>query len=205
MVVGVKATDAAERPDEARHDHVVARIARGGSVNLVGTAVTAALVFLQSVVVSRGVSTDEAGVFFSVTSAAVILTTVAVFGADASLPRFIPLLRHEGRPAAAQSVIKIACAISVGVSLLLGFILIVAPSSMSPVRGLASAPSQAERILWLVVVCLPFAATAVVWIAATRAYMVIRPTVLVEKIGKSTLQMICLLGAITSGPPRLGS
>jgi O-antigen/teichoic acid export membrane protein len=168
-------------------------------LNLVGTAVTAVLVFLQSVVVSRGVSTDEAGLFFSVTSAAVILTTVAVFGADASLPRFIPLLRNQDRPRAAESVIRIASAIAVGVSLLLGIVLVVDPSSVAPVLGLGIAPSQSERILWLVVVCLPFAATAIVWVAATRAYMTIRPTVLVEKIGKSALQILCLLWAITAG------
>lgn len=192
------------RDADSRQDAIVRNVARGGSLNLAGSLITAVLIFLQAIIVSRGVSTTVAGVYFSVTSAAVILTTAAVFGAGASLPRFIPLLRVHGRPQGAAATIRMAAAISMALSIALALVLLLLRSPAADFLSLDAVADQERLILGLLVVCLPLSALAVVWVAATRAMLNIWPTVVLEKVGKAVLQVVGLAAAIALGSGAAG-
>ena len=73
-----------------RHEETLTRLARGGSLNLVGAAVSGAVGVLMVVVVARAMDVTAAGSFFAATSIFLIVVAVVELGADTGLVRFLP-------------------------------------------------------------------------------------------------------------------
>lgn len=169
--------------DEAR------QVARGGSLNLVGTGFSALAIFVLTWVVARGFSTEDAGVFFAATSLFLILVGVAEFGADSSLPRFVPLLRHENKERQASQTIFLALLISVSLGAVLGIALVALRSWIGDIAGLGQSSVSADTVLIAMALAMPTAAAANVLIAATRSFHQIRPTVVLDRLVKPSLQL----------------
>lgn len=69
------------------------RLARGGSVGLVGFATNAALTFVAVLMVSRGLTLSDAGALFQCVALFTILSNIGELGADTGLLRYAPATR----------------------------------------------------------------------------------------------------------------
>lgn len=162
--------------------------ARHGVANLLGVAVAAVAGFGLNIVVTRGWSMSDAGLFFAATSAFMIAYAAARLGTGVGSVYFISRYRTLGQPE------RIRASVLVGLLpvLLVGVVLavagwwaaprIVALTLDDPVPGTV----RALRILLLFV---PVAALCDFALAACRGFGKMRPLLLIERLGRTGLQL----------------
>lgn len=173
-------------------------VARGGAANLVGAAVTTAANLLLSIVVARALSTSDAGVFFSITSLVLLLSTFSRLGTGNGLVYFLPRLRLNGSPEEVGVALRLSFRPTVYASLGIGALLFLfAPQ----VAGILGDPGNTKVIfvLRLIAVTLPFAALGDVLQSATRGFNRMRTTVVVEKIARPAAQLVLIIAAAPTG------
>jgi O-antigen/teichoic acid export membrane protein len=172
------------------------RIAREGVIGLVGAAVSAVAAFLLVVVVTNLFPPHVAGRFFTVMSAFLILLPVATLGTDVGLGRFLLRFVAHGRSGDIPSVIRAA------------FFPVLASTVVVSLAAFALADALADALkledgatpLRILAVALPFAVTAEVSLAGTRAFGRMRATVLVDKFGRSVAQTVLVaMSALAAG------
>lgn len=172
------------------------RIARGGFFNLLGAGMSAVSTFAFTVVVTRGIDRSEAGIFFALTSAFVIAFSFARLGIPTGLVYFIARHRAAGEQQRLRSVVGQAVLIVTVVATLLG------------VAGVAAAPWLAEKLtgsadpetvaLVRLLSCgIGIAALNDVAVGTTRGFGVMRPLVVVDRVGRPILQLL-LAGAVVA-------
>jgi O-antigen/teichoic acid export membrane protein len=184
-------------PGEGGRDPLRA-VARGGAANLVGAVVSTLANLLLSVIVARALSTNDAGVFFSITSLVLLLSTFGRLGTGNGLVYFLPRLRVTGSPEEITQALRLAYRPTLWTSLGIGVLqFVLAPQ----VADLLGAPGDADAILVLrlIAVTLPFAAFGDVLQSATRGFNRMRTTVVVEKIGRPAAQVVLIAAAAPTG------
>ncbi|RKS72073.1 O-antigen/teichoic acid export membrane protein [Actinomadura pelletieri DSM 43383] len=174
------------------------RLARGGALNLVGAAVAGvqglALVFLVAHLYSQRV----AGTFFAATSLFIILQAVSGLGTDAGLLRWVPRHLALGDRAAALRTVPVALIPVAATAALAGLVLALAAPWTAGHIG-ADDPGQAADMVRVLALFLPLAGAHDALLAATRGYGSMRPTVLVDKILRQTLQVAGIVVAAALG------
>lgn len=166
-------------------------VARGGSVNLVGAAVTTVANLLLSVVVARAVSTADAGIFFSITSLLLLLATLGRLGTNGGAIYFLPRLRVLGSAAEIERAVRLSVRPTLLASGVLGIgLLIFAPQLADLFVGGASA--DAVLVLRLCGLALPFAAVGDVLQSVTRGFGRMRTTVMIERIARPLAQVVLI-------------
>ncbi len=178
----------------------LARVARGGALNLAGALVSAIASLGLTVIVTHSFSRPVAGAFFVATSLFLIVEAAASLGACNGAIYFIArfrALRAERRipaimraaivPVLVSSVIG-ATAVAVFARPLAGLLL-----DGRTAQGAGQAAVAAQ--LRVLAIALPFAALTDTLLGAARGYHKMRPTVLVDRIGRSGLQMLGVLAA----------
>lgn len=180
----------------SRHEETLTRLARGGSLNLVGAAVSGAVGILVVVVVARALDVTAAGSFFAATSVFLIVVAVVELGADTGLVRFLPKYLVERRHRDIRTALWVAL-LPVAVLAIVGAVvlLIVAPGLTRLGAGSDSSDSFVDA-LRLLALFLPLAAATDVALAATQGYGTMRPNVLIERFGRSALQGLAVLAAV---------
>jgi O-antigen/teichoic acid export membrane protein len=181
-------------PDEATV------LARGGLLNLVGTAVYGALGFVFVLVVTRGLGASDAGAFFEAVALFSIVAKIVLLGADIGLVRFIArsiaLGRvHEVRPLLRVALVPVLVA---GVAAALLMFLGAAPLA----RLFADEGHDRVALATYSRVLAPFVLVAAAYgvlEAASRAFGTMLPSVAIEKIGRSAAQPLLLAVAIGLG------
>ncbi|TYK49339.1 polysaccharide biosynthesis C-terminal domain-containing protein [Actinomadura decatromicini] len=170
------------------------RLARGGALNLVGAAVAGvqglALVFLVAHLYSQRI----AGTFFAATSLFIILQAVSGLGTDAGLLRWLPRHLALGDRAAALRTVPVALVPVAATAAVAGLVL-AATSSWTAGHIGADDPGQAVGMVRVLALFLPLAGAHDALLAATRGYGSMRPTVLVDKILRQTLQVAGVIAA----------
>ncbi|MEU9874351.1 polysaccharide biosynthesis C-terminal domain-containing protein [Actinomadura sp. NPDC048021] len=164
------------------------RLARGGALNLVGAAVAGvqglALVFLVAHLYSQRI----AGTFFAATSLFIILQAVSGLGTDAGLLRWLPRHLALGDRGAARRTVPVALVPVAATALAAGLVLaLTAPWTAGHIG--ADDPGQAVGMVRVLALFLPLAGAHDALLAATRGHGSMRPTVLVDKIMRQTLQV----------------
>ena len=86
----------------------LSRAARGGVLNLTGTAVSALASFALAVAITRGSSKVEAGAFFTATALFLLATNVGQLGTSSSLVYFLSSSRATGRVRNAPVYLRLA-------------------------------------------------------------------------------------------------
>jgi O-antigen/teichoic acid export membrane protein len=180
-------------------------VARGGALNLAGAVIAAVTTLAVTVVITRHFSKPVAGAFFTAISLFLIAEAAASLGAYVGLVNFIARLRrlgHEARiPAILRAAVIPVVAVSVSVAAIL--ILLARPLAhllLSGHLGKAGAsPEMVAVALRALAVALPFAALSDTLLGASRGYRVMRPTVVVDKIGRAGGQLIGVLIAVSVG------
>ncbi|GAA3127942.1 hypothetical protein GCM10010466_18410 [Planomonospora alba] len=166
----------------------LASMARGGTLNLVGAAVTGISQFGLVLLVATLHSAELSGAFFAATSVFIILGALCELGCDVGLLRWVPGHLALGRTRDAARCVDAALVPVAAVSLLCAAALFAAaPAVAGAVDG--GQTGQTASMLRVLALFLPVAAAANVLLAATRAHGRMRPTVLVERIGRPVAQI----------------
>jgi O-antigen/teichoic acid export membrane protein len=180
-------------------------VARGGALNLVGAGVAAVATLAVTVVITRHFSKPVAGAFFTAISLFLIVESAAGLGAYVGLVNFIARLRRLGHEDRVPTILRAAVIPVVAVSVSAAAVLIIlarplAHLLLSGHLGRAGAnPSMVADALRALAVALPFAALSDTLLGASRGYRVMRPTVVIDKIGRASGQLIGVLIAISVG------
>ncbi|TWD83275.1 O-antigen/teichoic acid export membrane protein [Kribbella amoyensis] len=179
------------------HPASLGKIARSGSANLVGAAGGAILTLLLTWVVTRSTEADVAGSLFALTSVFLIVAAIAELGSDVSLSKFLPHFLVEDRLADARSTVRIAAGVSFCGGALVSLVLILLRGQVADaIVGTNGGGSSAVVVLSI---CIPLTAVMNTMLSATRGLTTIRPTVLVDKIGRAAMQVGCILVAVAAG------
>ncbi len=188
-------------PAGANSDQQLAKIARGGAVNLAGSLISGVSGFVLTVVVTHGWSPQTAGVLFSATSLFLILTATARLGTDTGLARFVLRYEATGHGRDIPRVLNVALRPVLVISLLMGAAL---AGGAGEVRQWVGLPAEATSVLFVLGLVLPLTVISDTTLAASQAFGKMRPTVLVDRILRSgaqplTIAVAAVLGAGITG------
>jgi O-antigen/teichoic acid export membrane protein len=183
-------------------------VARGGVINLAGAVISAAATVGLTVVVTRNFAKSVVGTFFVAISLFLIVEAVTNLGAYNGTIYFIARVRalHAERriPAIIRAtVLPVVIFSLVGAATLIAFVsplarLLLAGHIAEPVR-----PADLASALRVLAMALPFAAIADTMLGATRGFQQMHPTVLVDRVGRSTLQLLGVAAAAAAGASAL--
>lgn len=171
------------------------RVGRGSLLNLVGAGFSAVANVFVLVLLTRGFGKAEAGVIYAATSVFLVLEAVGRAGADVSLVYFLSrqralfgavrrgTLRHALRPVA-------------GLTVSMSLLLLVFAEPLGRVVGGGPHTADYLRILALF---LPAGSLSQVVLGASRGLGSMRPTVVIDRLGRSLVQVVLVAVAAISG------
>ena len=166
------------------------QLGRGSSLNLAGSAVAALLNLITPIVITRGFPRATAGSFFAATALFYICINIGTAGADTGLLRAIPRARTLGRTREVRSLLRIANGPPLVVSVVLGLVLAAFAPRIAElsVGKAAGQPANFRLFLYVLAAFLPVAVLYVNTVSSSRGFGAIKPLVLVEKVGRPTVQ-----------------
>lgn len=183
----------------------LAEVARGGTLNLAGAALAAISSIGITVLVTRHFSKPVAGAFFTATSLFLIIEAASSLGGYVGLVNFIAGLRSLGQESRIPTILRAAVVPVVVASVVAAaaLVLTAGPLANLVLSGhLAHAgadPATLAAALRTLALALPFAALSDTFLGASRGYRDMRPTVMIDRIGRSGLQCLGILVAVTAG------
>ncbi|HYK32130.1 MAG TPA: polysaccharide biosynthesis C-terminal domain-containing protein [Streptosporangiaceae bacterium] len=193
-------------PDQAHAG--LARVARGGVLNLGGALLSAIATFGLTVVVTHNFSRPVAGAFFVAMSLFLIVEAIANLGAYNGTIYFIARLRALNADRRIPAIMR-ATVIPVLISSAAGALavfLFAHPLARLLTDGQSAGGVSLAAVaasLRALAVALPFAALADTLLGATRGYHDMAPTVVVDRIGRSGSQAIGVIAAALAGSSAL--
>jgi O-antigen/teichoic acid export membrane protein len=184
----------------AEGTEAVRRVAKGGILNLVGAVANGSLGFVLVVIVTNGFTQRIAGTFFTATAVFVILLAVVELGATTGLVRWIPAYLVHKRDGDARAVLRIAIVPVLGVSVCVAVIVaVVAPHIADVIVSDPRARPTFVVALRGLAIFLPIAALYDCLLAASRGYRAFKPTVIVERIGRSAATPLAAVAVLLAG------
>jgi O-antigen/teichoic acid export membrane protein len=185
-------------------------VARGSTLNLAGAAISAAATLGVTIVVTRRFSPAVAGAFFTATSLFLIIEAIANLGAYNGLIYFIARLRSLRSRGRIPALLRTAVIPVAAVSVVAAVAVLVFAGPLSRLllgghlsHGAGAGPVAVARALRALAVTLPFAALLDTYLGASRGYRDMHPTVIVDRIGRSGLQLAGALVATLTGSAAL--
>jgi O-antigen/teichoic acid export membrane protein len=179
-------------------------LARRGSASLVGAGVSALAGLLVTVIVTRSVGKEHAGVFFAATSAFLLFATASRLGTPTGYVYFLARQRALGQRSRMRATLwvgllpVIAVAAASATALFLA-IPVLAHSPLLTKPGKHTDGSELIAMVRALVVFVPMAAVYDGITAATRGLGSMRPTVLIERFARPLGQVIGVLAAGLAG------
>lgn len=173
------------------------RVARGSAANLTGALVAAVCAFALTVVVTRGLSKAEAGVFFSVSSLFLLGTSVGQLGTDTGLVYFLSRCRALGSDHLVRGFVRSA----LRPVLVTGVVMAVAAFALAEDLARVSNPQHVEEATAFIRTaawCIPLAGLENVALAATRGLGTMRPYALLEQVTRPSLQLLLVAAAVAT-------
>ena len=168
-------------------------IARSGSVNLLAAGVGSVTNLVIVVIISRGWPPAVAGSFFAVTSVFLLTLSLVELGVDQGFVRFQARNLALGRSQSNRRILQIGYLSVLSVSLVTAGLMVLVAESIGRLVGSAGTAQDATRMMQVLVIALPVAAIYDLLLAQTRGHSHMRPTILVERIGRPSLQVVLLL------------
>jgi O-antigen/teichoic acid export membrane protein len=175
----------------------VEKAARAGALNVAGAGISALGGIALTAALTNGLSRTTAGTIFAITSLFLVATAVVQLGTEVGLVRWLPVLIVRRRMAFLRPVIRMAMAPVLGaatVAALLGLFF-----AEDVASALGDGSGTAVGMVRVVAVFLPVAAAYQVLQAATRGLGTMRPTVMVEGLGRTVAQLVLVVLAIVVG------
>jgi O-antigen/teichoic acid export membrane protein len=185
--------------DTRRH---LTHVARGGALGLVGAGVSAVAGFALVVIVTNYVTVDTAGLFFTATSAFLLLLAVATLGTETGLARFLLRYEAQDRRGDIRPTVRAAFRPTLTFSVVVAALVIVFADPLADLIGLDGQDAPAS--LRLLAVVLPLATWNAITLAGTRAFGQMRATVMVDKIARPVAQTVLVLVIAVASADLLG-
>ncbi|MEO7061486.1 MAG: oligosaccharide flippase family protein, partial [Lapillicoccus sp.] len=179
----------------ASADKSVGRLGRGSVANFGGAVLSAATNFGVTVAITRGMSRSDAGVFFSCTSLFLLAVAVGQLGTSTGLVYFLSRARTLGEPQLLMGYLRAARTPVIVASFLMGIVLVV----FAPVIAGWTNPQHVEAAtvyLRVLGAFTPFASIKTLNLSASRGMGTMRPTVMLEQIGRPLLQFILVSAVV---------
>jgi O-antigen/teichoic acid export membrane protein len=197
--------DSTSRKPAAEDGANLRKVARGSTLNLVGAGLSAAATLGVTVLVTREFSPQVAGAFFTATSLFLIVEILANLGSYNGIIYFIARLRS---PRKGRAMIRVAVTPVVIVSVASGAALFVfaqpvAHELFGGHLGNGADPASVIRALRILALTVPFASLLDTYTGASRGFHDMRPTVIVDRIGRSTIQLLAVGAAAVTGAATL--
>ena len=179
-----------QAPAHLRH------IGRGGSQNLVASAVAALLGIALSIVVARSFTAADTGLYFAVTSVVLLIATVTRLGTSIGLVYWVARLREVGRTDELRAVVSLAMRPIVVLSIVTALGLIaVAPW----VSNLLDGGETGTDMLRLLALALPAIVVFDAQLGASRGLGTMKPTATLDRIGRPAAQLLFTIVAALMG------
>lgn len=173
-------------------------LARGGLLNLIGAAVSAVTGVLLVLAITRALPKHSAGVFFALTSVFLIAEMIARLGTGTGLVWAISRARGLGRPERGPALLRVALTPVVALSVLMAAVLLLTAGPLAEMLA-GSSGSGAATAIRVLAVLLPLTTVSDTLVAATRGYGTMLPTVLLDKVGRPTVQLVAVVLAAATG------
>ncbi len=176
-------------------------VARGGTLNFVGSVANGLLQFVMVVAVTQALTKRGSGAFFEAVALFVILSNTAELGADTGLTRMIPRYRVLDRVADVRASLRVGIVPSFAGGVLL------AGLTFAFARPLAdifthNRPQDAGAIatyIRVLAVFLPLSSAYTVAVAATRGFGTMVPNAAIDRIGKAAGQALAVSVVVLAG------
>lgn len=182
----------------------LAGLARRGLLSVAGSAVSAAAGIGVVLALTRNLPAGAAGIFFALTSVHLIAEATARLGTSTGVVWAISRARVLGTPGKVPDVLRAALA---PVVLLAGTLALILFFGAGNVARLATgSPSgEAADAIRILALLLPATAVSEVLVGATRGHGAILPTVIIDRLGRSLLQLgaVALVAAAGGSLPAL--
>lgn len=164
---------------------------------MVGSALAGGTGVIVTWVVARALGAEQAGAFFAATAAFVLGGGLAKLGTQTGLVYWPARLRATGR----DHLLGLCLRTALTPVTLLSLALAVAMWFGAPAIARLTAADAPEVIgqhtagLRMLALFMPLQALTDALLTATRGYRAMRPTVLLDRVLRSTLQLLCVAGA----------
>jgi O-antigen/teichoic acid export membrane protein len=170
------------------------KVARGGLANMAGSALAGGAGVIVTWVVARSLGTDQAGAFFSATAAFVLTGGLAKLGTQTGLVYWPARLRATGRDHLVGACLRAGLMPVLALSVLLAAAMwmlapAIARTTAHQAAGVIGAHTAGLRAL---AVFVPLQALTDALLTATRGYRAMRPTVVLDRVLRSGLQVVLI-------------
>jgi O-antigen/teichoic acid export membrane protein len=167
-------------------------VARGGLANVAGSALAGGTGVVVTWIVARALGAEQAGAFFAATAAFVLTSTLAKLGTQTGLVYWLARLRATGRDDLLGSCLRSALGPVILLSAVLAGAMWLAAPDLAGLTAGESPRIVAEHTagLRVLAVFLPLQVLTDVLLTATRGYRSMRPTVMLDRVVRSALQLI---------------
>ncbi|WP_308285308.1 lipopolysaccharide biosynthesis protein [Actinoplanes hulinensis] len=168
--------------------------ARGGLANMAGSALAGGTGVVVTWIVARALGAEQAGAFFAATAAFVLVCGLAKLGTQTGLVYWPARLRSTGQDHLLGACLRAGIPPVAGFSLLLGVAMwLAAPAIARLTAGEAPEVVAGHTAgLRVLAVFVPLQALTDVLLTVTRGYRSMRPTVLLDRVLRSGLQLLAV-------------
>jgi O-antigen/teichoic acid export membrane protein len=185
--------------NEPQVDDRLHAVARGGALNLVGAVVYGITQFALLAIVANRLGAARAGEFLTVIVVFNIMSKVGEIGSSTGLIRMISRARAVGEERDLRALITIGVAGPLVAGTACATLLWLSAPTLAAWFGQGRDAERIAELLRTIAPFLPFASTyAVLW-QGTRGFDTMVPQVAIEKIAKSTAQVVAVLVVALAG------
>ncbi len=178
-------------------DADLSSVARSGLANLAGAVVSAVANFALVLVIARLVSPADAGRFFTVTSLFLVLEAIGRLGADVGLVYFVARWRALGTESRILPGLRAAFVPSAVLCVSAAALMAILAPQLARLIGVDD--GRSVDLVRLLAFVLTLTTAYDIALGATRGLGRMRPTVLVEKMGRPALQLLLITVVLATG------
>jgi O-antigen/teichoic acid export membrane protein len=165
-------------------------VARGGTLNLIGSIAGGVLTFAFYVLVARGLGKEEVGAFFVALAAFTIVATSCQLGAHSGFVRFIPRHRVRNRRGDILPTLAIGLVPVLAIGAIGGTAMYLGADWLAPYVSYGGNEALVSRNLRAFAPFVPVMSLFTVVVAATQGCATMRPSVIVDKVGRAAFQVV---------------
>jgi O-antigen/teichoic acid export membrane protein len=171
--------------------------ARGGLANMAGAGLAASAGVAVTWIVARALGAEQAGAFFAATAAFVLAGGIGKLGTQTGLVYWPARLRATGRDHLLGACLRTGLTPVIGLAVVMSVAMWFGAPAIARLTA-GDAPyviGEHTAGLRVLALFLPLQALTDALLTATRGYRAMRPTVILDRVVRSTLQLL-LMGAV---------
>ncbi len=177
---------------------------RQSMVSIGGSLLSAIISFALVFIATNKLGKEQAGVLLLAVALFNIVTRVALMGTATGLVRYISQARATNTTGDIPDLLRWALApVAILGAILAALLLIFAPQ-LAPLLANDADPTQLEQSLRVAAPFLPAAAMMFALLGASRGFSKVRPTVMIDRIGRPVLQLAAVVVALILGADAVG-